>query len=226
MSTIQYKLAYVWSGTEWIPLGAGAPDFQLLKGEITFENTPKVGNAIMWHANNDGSASGLDADKLDGKQGAEYALATHDHDFLSGTNPTVTGTLTSKTVGNVDVLRIGAETATTAAVQALGGRRVLIEKQLPYSMKAGQIEFTVAAGQSIINVQQTFEVGEFSQTPIVVANVQGATTALRGSTVRLTGVSPTIATFEVRMSAAAPSGGTTGFVNFYAVQMLTNASAG
>ena len=34
----------------------------------------------MWHAGNDGSGSGLDADLLDGKQGSEYSLA-HSHPY-------------------------------------------------------------------------------------------------------------------------------------------------
>lgn len=33
---------------------------------VTFESTPEVGSYTVWHSGNDGSGSGLDADKLDG----------------------------------------------------------------------------------------------------------------------------------------------------------------
>ena len=37
------------------------------------------GNNLAWHAGNDGSNSGLDADLLDGQQGSYYAPASHNH---------------------------------------------------------------------------------------------------------------------------------------------------
>jgi hypothetical protein len=41
-------------------------------GVATFEATPKVGANSVWHAGNDGSGSGLDADLLDGQSSAYY----------------------------------------------------------------------------------------------------------------------------------------------------------
>lgn len=58
-------------------------------GVWVFETTPKVGANTMWHAGNDGAASGLDADLLGGVPYASYAL-------LAG--PTFTGTLTAAVV--------------------------------------------------------------------------------------------------------------------------------
>ncbi len=40
---------------------------------VNFTNTPLAGGVALWHANNDGAASGLDADLLDGQQGSYYA---------------------------------------------------------------------------------------------------------------------------------------------------------
>jgi len=58
-------------------------------GVVSFANTSvtAAGNA-MWHAGNDGAASGLDADLLDGVQGASYALLA---------SPALTGTPTAPT---------------------------------------------------------------------------------------------------------------------------------
>lgn len=54
-------------------------------GVWSFEQTPKVGANTIWHAGNDGAASGLDADLFDGQDSSLFAL-------LAG--PTFTGTLT------------------------------------------------------------------------------------------------------------------------------------
>jgi len=59
------------------------------QGPITFTSSTvtAAGNAV-WHAGNDGAASGLDADLLDGVQGASYALLA---------SPALTGTPTAPT---------------------------------------------------------------------------------------------------------------------------------
>jgi hypothetical protein len=46
------------------------------------------GGGQIWHANNDGASSGLDADLLDGQHGSYYAASSHQHDggdIVSGT---------------------------------------------------------------------------------------------------------------------------------------------
>jgi len=48
----------------------------------------------VWHAGNDGSGSGLDADLLDGKHASAFALA-HDHPYVKKAGDTMTGTLTA-----------------------------------------------------------------------------------------------------------------------------------
>ena len=58
------------------------------------------GNTV-WHAGNDGSASGLDADTLDGQQGSYYTNAAN----LTGTLPAIDGSnLTGLTVNNANTL--------------------------------------------------------------------------------------------------------------------------
>lgn len=46
-------------------------------GVITLTATPLVNSSVIWHAGNDGATSGLDADLLDGQQGAYYQNASN-----------------------------------------------------------------------------------------------------------------------------------------------------
>ena len=49
----------------------------------------------LWHNNNDGSGSGLDADLLDGQHGSYYATASSLGGYVAKTGDTMTGTLTN-----------------------------------------------------------------------------------------------------------------------------------
>lgn len=62
---------------------------------------------LVWHAGNDGSGSGLDADLLDGQHGSYYAPASHTHSYLPLSGGTMTGT-----ISNNDVSRYWLNTAT------------------------------------------------------------------------------------------------------------------
>ncbi len=53
----------------------------------------RINNQIIWHAGNDGSGSGLDADLLDGKHASAFSLA-HDHPYVKKAGDTMTGNLT------------------------------------------------------------------------------------------------------------------------------------
>ena len=55
-------------------------------------------NHKIWNAGNHGSASGLDADLLDGQHGSYYAPASHVHSYLPLAGGTLTGTLTSRDI--------------------------------------------------------------------------------------------------------------------------------
>lgn len=62
-------------------------------GVANFVSTPLVGGATIWHANNDGPASGLNADLLDGLDSAAFARLTQntftqDQTILRNATPT------------------------------------------------------------------------------------------------------------------------------------------
>ena len=66
-------------------------------------NGVKVLGNTVWHAGNDGSGSGLDADLLDGQHGSYYAPASHVHSYLPLAGGTITGNLNvngTTTLGN------------------------------------------------------------------------------------------------------------------------------
>jgi hypothetical protein len=59
----------------------------------TYFNAVKLNGNIMWHAGNDGSGSGLDADLLDGQHASAFAPASHTHSYLPLSGGTLTGVL-------------------------------------------------------------------------------------------------------------------------------------
>ena len=63
----------------------------------TYFNAVKLNGNIMWHAGNDGSSSGLDADLLDGQHGSYYSPTSHTHSYLPLAGGTLTGALTGTT---------------------------------------------------------------------------------------------------------------------------------
>ena len=73
------------------------------------------GTNLVWHAGNDGSGSGLDADLLDGKHASAFATSDHNHDstyvaiagnqIIAG-NKTFSGT-TSLSIAEIDSLTTG-----------------------------------------------------------------------------------------------------------------------
>jgi predicted RecA/RadA family phage recombinase len=62
--------------------------FMNSSGDVFWNSTASK----IWHASNDGSGSGLDADLLDGQHGSYYAPASHGHSYLPLTGGTVSGT--------------------------------------------------------------------------------------------------------------------------------------
>lgn len=67
----------------------------------SFTTTPLVGSNTVWHAGNDGSGSGLDADTVDGQHASAFALSDHDHDAAD------------ITTGIMDPARLGVGSPTT-----------------------------------------------------------------------------------------------------------------
>lgn len=49
----------------------------VVSGAWNFSTAPTISSNAIWHAGNDGAASGLDADLLDGQQGTYYRSATN-----------------------------------------------------------------------------------------------------------------------------------------------------
>lgn len=76
---------------------------------VDFNATPTAGGSIMWHAGNDGSGSGLDADLLDGLQASQF-LRADANDSTTGTLSAATFNATSTTNGGFQ--GINADSAT------------------------------------------------------------------------------------------------------------------
>ena len=55
--------------------------------------TVYINNNVAWHAGNDGSGSGLDADLLDGNHASAFATAGHTHNYLPLSGGTCTGNI-------------------------------------------------------------------------------------------------------------------------------------
>lgn len=69
-------------------------------------NLTKNGGTI-WHAGNDGSGSGLDADLLDGQQGSYYAAASHNHGRLYAETGTTTNYLSLSSSNELELFNSG-----------------------------------------------------------------------------------------------------------------------
>ena len=63
-------------------------------GNSYFYGSVYINDNIIWHAGNDGSGSGLDADLLDGQHGSYYAAASSLGSYLPLAGGTMTGTIT------------------------------------------------------------------------------------------------------------------------------------
>ncbi len=86
----------------------------------SFTNTPTVSGSTMWHAGNDGSGSGLDADLLDGVQGSSYLRsdATDTFTNLSGTSLTLgSGVTLQESTDRADLLQITSSTSGWGGLQ-------------------------------------------------------------------------------------------------------------
>jgi hypothetical protein len=108
---------------------------------------------VMWHAGNDGSGSGLDADMLDGQHGSYYATASSLDDYL----PLTGGTLTTTTLpGSSGLLNINATNALTwsyslmclCSAQASGYRNAIAIGRAFSSKNVGIINFYYSGSSS------------------------------------------------------------------------------
>lgn len=60
-------------------------------GLIISQSALEYNGNKVWHAGNDGSNSGLDADLLDGKHASDFSLSNHTHSYLPLSGGTMTG---------------------------------------------------------------------------------------------------------------------------------------
>lgn len=105
------------NGTDLLTLTKGT-------GVVALTATPTVNGSDVWHAGNDGSGSGLDADTVDGLQAASF-IRSDTQDSVTGPIEFPAGTLqtydpTSGTIGN--------DTATDVAIALGSGHRIVGHK--------------------------------------------------------------------------------------------------
>jgi len=102
-----FKISQLQDSTD-LRIGAGASGLQW-----TYVEGGSPATKTVWHSGNDGSGSGLDADTLDGVQGASYAPLA---------SPALTGTPTAPTAGSsTNTTQIATTAYVTTAVAAGGG---------------------------------------------------------------------------------------------------------
>ena len=73
-----------------------------------------IGGNIAWHAGNDGSGSGLDADLLDGQQGSYYYPASNPNGYTSSVNTTTDITTTH----NASTVAVNSSDGTNGTINA------------------------------------------------------------------------------------------------------------
>ena len=74
------------SATKIMSVGEGTNDVRIQAGNLYFDSAT---SNKAWHAGNDGSGSGLDADLLDGQQGSYYYAASNPSGYLVNTSNSV-----------------------------------------------------------------------------------------------------------------------------------------
>ena len=133
----------------------------------------KVGGNAVWHAGNDGTGSGLDADLLDGEEGSSYLLKSGG--AMTGaitTNSTFDGRDVATDGSKLDGIEASADvTDTTNVVAALtAGTNVTIAGDGTISSTDTNTNTTYTAGTGI-----TLSGTEFSASPLALTSVQTAT---------------------------------------------------
>lgn len=107
-------------------VAAPAPYAKLLLS-VTDQTFTYKGNNI-WHAGNDGTGSGLDADLLDGNHASDFALSGHTHSYQAADGDLLaigglvgTSGLLRKTAADTWSLDTAAYSTTTGTVTSVGG---------------------------------------------------------------------------------------------------------
>ena len=121
------RTLFEWNQSNDITIGQGSTSLiggiDLLPGS---SGSAKVSGNTIWHAGNDGTGSGLDADKLDGVQGSSFLRSNQADTFLSqltGNAPIVfEGTLATFDPPGGGT---GSDTANDGAIALASGHRIV-----------------------------------------------------------------------------------------------------
>ena len=161
-----------------------------IKDDITFSQDGGSNNYKIWHANNDGSGSGLDADTVDGVQGSSFAR--------SDANDTLSGIITLSSSSR-DCLNFSANSSDDNRGLAFNGR----------------IAISADYNDGYLRLNNASEFGNGVYTPLVMRADNGfqvdGTTVINGSAQliasRLTGALPAIDGSNLTGISAGATGG-------------------
>lgn len=135
-----------------IYMGVSSEPWDLANGLTITSDLIRFKNNIIWHAGNDGSGSGLDADLLDGKQASAFANVTHTHNYAGSTS--AGGAANSLTYfKNTSTVNVGVDTTDANAIGYVSGISLLgqkdggLIKQVYSSVWMGEIYIDYRTGQ-------------------------------------------------------------------------------
>lgn len=135
-----------------IYMGVSSEPWDLANGLTITSDLIRFKNNIIWHAGNDGSGSGLDADLLDGKQASAFANVTHTHNYAGSTS--AGGAANSLTYfKNTSTVDVGVDTTDANAIGYVSGISLLgqkdggLIKQVYSSVWMGEIYIDYRTGQ-------------------------------------------------------------------------------
>jgi hypothetical protein len=130
-------------------------------GLVTFEITPKVGSNAIWNAGNDGAASGLDADLLDGQQGSYYTDIVARLGYTPANNASLgtaaflnVGTGASQVVqlnGSAQLPAVSGVNLTALTWANINGRDIVQLAEVTLGAAAASIEFGGTSGNGTID---------------------------------------------------------------------------
>lgn len=133
-------------------MGVAAEPWGVTNGLSVTSDLIRFKGNVIWHAGNDGSGSGLDADLLDGKQASAFANVTHTHNYAGSTS--AGGAANSLTYfKNTSTVNVGVDTTDANAIGYVSGINLLgqkdggLIKQVYSSVWMGEIYIDYRTGQ-------------------------------------------------------------------------------
>lgn len=133
-------------------MGVSSEPWGVANGLFVTSDLIRFKNNTIWHAGNDGSGSGLDADLLDGKQASAFANVSHTHNYAGSTS--AGGAANSLTYfKNTSTTNVGVDTTDANAIGYVSGISLLgqkdggLIKQVYSSVWMGEIYIDYRTGQ-------------------------------------------------------------------------------